>query len=156
MKVKKQDNVFAGYMHLNEDLPSGNYQLRFYTSYMTNLSESYFFKRNIRIGNYMSVKYGIEPEFLVGKSDYKVSFFPEGGNLLFGTTNKIAFKALNSEGLREDISGVVVNASGDTLNTFRSTHLGMGIITMNISSREPLYAVCSNSDGLEKEFSCLQ
>jgi hypothetical protein len=150
VKVKKQDNVFAGYMHLNEELPSGNYQLRFYTSYMTNMSENYFFKRNIRIGNYMSVKYGIEPEFLVGETDYKVSFFPEGGNLLFGTTNKIAFKALNSEGLREDISGVVVNASGDTLNTFRSTHLGMGIITMNISSREPLYAVCSNSDGLEK------
>jgi len=230
VKVKKQDNVFAGYMHLNEDLPSGNYQLRFYTSYMTNLSESYFFKRNIRIGNYMSVKYGIEPEFLTGenrddisvrlrffdkessntlipqelylyvneenknsikmgddetvsfrlrpeeihkesilveylingqiqkefieikdnKSDYNISFFPEGGNLLFGATNKIAFKALNSEGLGEDISGVVVNASGDTLNTFRSTHLGMGIITMNISSREPLYAVCHNSEGLEK------
>lgn len=48
------------------------------------------------------------------------------------------------------ISGVVVNASGDTLNTFRSTHLGMGVITMNISSMEPLYAVCSNSEGLEK------
>src|SRR5690606_3714918 len=73
VKVKKQDNVFAGYMHLNEDLPSGNYQLRFYTSYMTNLSESYFFKRNIRIGNYMSVKYGIEPEFLIGENRDDIS-----------------------------------------------------------------------------------
>lgn len=42
VKVKKLDNVFAGYMLLNEDLPSGNYQLRFYTLYMTNMSENYF------------------------------------------------------------------------------------------------------------------
>ncbi len=232
VKVLKQDNIFAGYMHLNEELPTGNYQIRFYTSYMTNISENYFFKRNIRIGNYMSVKYGVEPEFMIGEkkndvsvrlrffdkqssktltpgelylydneenrnsvktgddetvgfslrpeeirkesilieylinghiqkefigikdneSDYTVSFFPEGGNLLSGTTNKIAFKALNSKGLGEDITGVVVNASGDTLNTFRSTHLGMGIITMNINSREPLYAICSNYDGPEKRF----
>lgn len=230
VKVRKEKNVFAGYIPISQEFPAGTYQLRFYTSYMTNLHENYFFRRNIHIGNYMSAKYGVDANFstdndgkdvnvkfrfynkqtfetfkpeklyindkesnrnnvrlgsdsvisirlkpseILNRSilieyllngytqreflnipdknkDFSVSFFPEGGSLLQGATNKIAFKATNSAGLGENITGYIVDNEGDTLNSFRSTHLGMGIVTLKIDKKEPRYALCTNSAGEEK------
>lgn len=230
VKVKKEEDAFSGFLPLDEEISAGIYVLRFYTSYMTNGNEHYFFSKNIRIGNFMSAKYRstarsiqgggnntaraelrlldnsnakpvlpdelyihdeegnrnkvslsndtvinirykpseirsnvvlieylldgyVQKEFVQVQNDqrdYTVSFFPEGGNLLYGTVNRVAFKAMNSSGLAEEVTGAIVNGAGDSLATFRTTHLGMGFVTLNIQDKEPLYAVCRNADGNEK------
>jgi len=76
--------------------------------------------------------------------DFHVDFFPEGGSLVENTPNKIAFKALNQNGLGEDITGVVINESGDTITSFSSEHQGMGYFVLNTTCEEKIHAICTN------------
>ena len=51
--------------------------------------------------------------------------FPEGGNLISGIQNKLAYKAVNRNGEPVDISGTLY-ADNIPLREFKSTHAGMG------------------------------
>ncbi|MDR1743066.1 MAG: TonB-dependent receptor plug domain-containing protein [Dysgonamonadaceae bacterium] len=85
--------------------------------------------------------------------DFDVSFFPEGGHLPSDTYVKVGFKALNSRGLSENISGSIIGADGDTLSTFSSKHAGMGSFSFFASAGKQYKAVCKNEKGIEKNFS---
>ena len=58
----------------------------------------------------------LEPEAL----DFAVQFFPEGGELVAGVPRLVAFKAERADGYPAEVSGCIVNDSGDTLTTFGS------------------------------------
>lgn len=60
-----------------------------------------------------------------------VQFFPEGGTLVEGLPSKIGVKAINANGLGEDISGVVIDNEGTEILKFETTHLGMGSLFLN-------------------------
>lgn len=85
-------------------------------------------------------------------NDYEVSFMPEGGYLLEGVLCKVAFKAINSNGREEAVTGQLVDGSGQVVATFQSTHAGMGIVSFVPSPGQTYKAVCRNSSGVEKEF----
>ncbi|TMM57347.1 hypothetical protein FEE95_12750 [Maribacter algarum] len=55
-----------------------------------------------------------------------VQFFPESGKIIAGTSNTIAFKAINEYGKPADISGEVVDNEGNHILDFDSYHDGMG------------------------------
>ncbi len=55
-----------------------------------------------------------------------VQFFPESGQLIAGTSNTIAFKSLNEFGKPADISGRIVDETGNHISNFESYHDGMG------------------------------
>lgn len=55
-----------------------------------------------------------------------VQFFPESGKIIAGTTNTVAFKAVNEFGKPADISGELVDESGNIILDFKSLHDGMG------------------------------
>jgi uncharacterized protein YfaS (alpha-2-macroglobulin family) len=52
-------------------------------------------------------QYAVIP-FTVNNID--LSFYPEGGNIVYGKTNRIAFKALRPDGSPADVSGSIVDA----------------------------------------------
>ena len=52
------------------------------------------------------------------KPDYDVSFLPEGGNLVAGTFNRVAFKAINSSGQGEAVSGTLRDEQDSILFAF--------------------------------------
>jgi TonB-dependent SusC/RagA subfamily outer membrane receptor len=54
-----------------------------------------------------------------------LGFFPEGGDLVDGVENRVAFKALNEFGKAADITGEIVS-EGTVVTTFESFHMGMG------------------------------
>lgn len=85
-------------------------------------------------------------------SGYDVAFFPEGGNLPALAVSRIAFKALNTEGMGEDVAGIVVSEKGDTAAAFRSKHLGMGTFMLYPQAGEKYYAICKSGKGVEKRF----
>lgn len=86
------------------------------------------------------------------ESDYDLSFFPEGGQMVPGCMNKIAFKALNNMGLGESVRGVILTEAGDTIHIFNSSHRGMGYFNL-VPSAEMKYVVkCKNETGKEKTF----
>ncbi|RZK50850.1 MAG: TonB-dependent receptor [Pedobacter sp.] len=55
-----------------------------------------------------------------------IQFFPESGHLISGLSNRVAFKATNSFGKGQQISGEIVDESGEVISSFESTHKGMG------------------------------
>lgn len=60
-----------------------------------------------------------------------VQFFPEGGTLVEGLPSKVAIKAVNSNGLGENVSGIVVDNDGTEILNFQTTYLGMGSFILN-------------------------
>lgn len=72
---------------------------------------------------------------------FMVTFHPEGGYLLPGERNVMAFKALDSRGLGREIEGAVLTGAGDTAAIFASTHRGMGIVEFTPAEGERYHAV---------------
>lgn len=142
--VRPEEGLHHGVIPLPDKLEAGTYRLRAYTRYLENQGEDSFFHKSIQIGALSSVK---------TESDYDVSFFPEGGNLLEGVLCRIAFKALKNNGYFEDISGYIINEAGDTLaNKVQSHHNGMGLIDFICQKGERYFLVCKNRENVEKRF----
>jgi len=108
-------------LDINKDWLTGNYTLRAYTLWMKNFPQ-FIFQKSI---------------FLYGKDFRKTSptpsnnlvqlqFFPEGGELVAGVTNYLAFQATDRNGLPVAIQGSI--QSGKQTIPFQSLHNGMGVI----------------------------
>jgi TonB-dependent SusC/RagA subfamily outer membrane receptor len=80
-----------------------------------------------------------------------IQFFPEGGDLIAGIRGKVAFKALNAEGLGEDVEGYIEDNEGTRVFNFKSQHLGMGITSFTPSEGKTYQAVVNFKDGSEKK-----
>ena len=81
-----------------------------------------------------------------------VQFFPESGNLIEGLPTKIAVKAVNSSGLGENISGIILDQNGVEINNFETKHLGMGNFVINPQSGVRYQAKVKFADGSEQNF----
>ncbi len=55
-----------------------------------------------------------------------VQFLPEGGHLIAGVANKVAFKALFPDGRSVAVEGKIVDQDGKDIVSFASEHKGMG------------------------------
>ncbi len=64
--------------------------------------------------------------------EFSLSFFPEGGDLIANCNQRVAFKGLLPDGSNATVQGFIINEKGDTINTFQTSHDGMGLFLMNI------------------------
>ena len=55
-----------------------------------------------------------------------LQFLPEGGKLIRGVANRVAFKALYPDGRSVAVEGTIVDQEGNEVTTFASEHKGMG------------------------------
>lgn len=83
---------------------------------------------------------------------FDVTFFPEGGHTILSTDIKMAFKAINSNGLSDDISGQIYDDQGNECGNFESLHLGMGSFRMYYSPGRKYHAICVNKQNISKRF----
>ena len=152
--IRQTDGMFYGNLPLTEYVPTGNYTLRAYTRYMENMGDDYFFKKNIRIENLKTPANRQRPTANRGmlKDDYRVSFFPEGGNLPEGVLSKVAFKALNSNGYPENVSGNLVDENGIEITSLETYYAGMGVFEYIPEAGKKIFLKCKNANGLEKQF----
>ena len=81
-----------------------------------------------------------------------VQFFPEGGNMLSDVHAKIAFKAINSNGMGIDIKGSVIDDGNSEVAQFTSQHLGMGDFVFQPQSGKSYKAKVSFSDGTQNTY----
>jgi hypothetical protein len=86
-------------------------------------------------------------------NDFEVSFYPEGGYILYGTACNIAFKALNYNGLPENVTCNIFDSNGNDLALARTIHDGMGSFLLVSKYGTTYYAICRNDQGIEKRFS---
>jgi len=153
--IRENNGMFYGNIPITEVIPAGNYTLRAYTRYMENLGDDYFFKKNIRIGKLNGgngENRNIGASLALAQSDFDISFFPEGGNLVEGSLCKVAFKALNRSGHSETISGKLIDETGVEITDIKTLHAGMGMFVFTPLPGRRYYLKCQNETGREKQF----
>ncbi len=118
----------AGNIVISDTTATGPFVLRAYTDYLKNFGEEMFFHKTLRISEVKNF-FELELEKSVikkEKQEIDVSFFPEGGYLLEGTQNIIAFKAVDKTGKGVSMRGVVLDNSGQAVSIFKTDYKGMG------------------------------
>lgn len=152
-KVKKGEDGFLGNFILPQDLVAGEYTLRGYTNWMRNAGPNFFYQRNIPVVNPFetSGKSVSDKEESIKESDFSVSFFPEGGHLLAGHRQQVAFKCQQSNGYSGLLKGCIVNQTGDTLVRIESEHDGMGSFIFLPEKNRSYYAVVKSPGYKEKK-----
>jgi TonB-dependent SusC/RagA subfamily outer membrane receptor len=86
------------------------------------------------------------------ENDFDVSFFPEGGYLIDGEHNKLAFKALKTNGMSEDVTGEIFDGNDNPVVSAKSGHAGMGSFLFFPEKGKTYYAVFKNKLGESKRF----
>lgn len=138
--------VFANALPLSQRLKSGSYTLAAYTQWMRNFDEELFFKKTVKIVN---LDDSVAPVMNSRKiNSMSLDLMPEGGNLLAGHSQRLAFKAVGDDGLGVDVKVYLVNAAGDVIREGASQHLGMGYIMVNADLGEELWLEAISAEGL--------
>src|SRR5690606_13254045 len=86
------------------------------------------------------------------KEETDLQFFPEGGDLVAGVPNIVAFKATGADGLGRDVSGEIRDAGGKRVASFRSTHRGMGKLVFIPEAGMRYSARLTHPEGTEREY----
>ncbi|TKK66906.1 hypothetical protein FC093_15505 [Ilyomonas limi] len=142
-KIAMEGGNGNGSVYLPLTLHSGNYKLRAYTNWMKNAGADCFFEKIITIVNVQKVAERPQQETAVA---YDVQFFPEGGNLVAGLENKIAFKVMDNSGKGVPARGAIID-NGDTIAQFATGHVGMGYFKLTPVSNHTYTAIVRTNDG---------
>ena len=84
--------------------------------------------------------------------DFDVSFYPEGGSVLYGCRGRVAVKAIQRDGTEISVDGTVYDLQGNEITQFVTESRGMGQFDLMPERGETYYAVCTNSKGQSKRF----
>lgn len=131
----------SGQLELADSLSTGVYSLRTYTVSMLNQDSGFSGRQSIYIYGRKS-KAVQEPTV---EKKILLAFFPEGGNLISGISNIIAFKATDGDGFPVLVKGQVLNEKNEALTTFDTYHDGMGLFALSPAAGEKYYAVLDGS-----------
>ncbi|QLG43949.1 TonB-dependent receptor [Costertonia aggregata] len=143
----------------------GVYTLRAYTNYMRNFDDSIFFRKNVFVNtsNTLKNKYknNSKPDTVdvtinknistSNKQNIDIQFFPEGGHMVNGFLNHVAFKAIDSNGKGIPVSGEIIDETGTKIIEFNTSYLGMGKFYFIPKSGKTYWATISDID-LGKSF----
>ena len=83
---------------------------------------------------------------------FAVQFMPEGGNLIAGIPQTIAFKAIGTDGKSVDIEGFVSNAADERICEIQSRHKGMGLFVLTARAGEKYTATITSARGVTRTF----
>lgn len=111
------NGVTFGQIAIPEDLESSSIHVRAYTRWMLNFDSSFLYNKDIRLISKKPL-----PKKTVVAS---LTLFPEGGNLVAGLPNKVAFKANDQYGNPVKISGKILENNKEVID-IKSVHDGMG------------------------------
>jgi hypothetical protein len=149
IKLQLQNGVAWGDFVLADSLPKGNYRLRAYTNWMRNNGDDTFFELTIPVGTTADAKIPESSTKQASGSASKpdVQFFAEGGQLVNGIANKVAFRAVSPQGLGVFLKGTIVDNSNTEVTNFSASHLGMGYFYINPQQGKTYQARLSYADG---------
>jgi len=121
-RIELKDGSGAGSFRLPVTLPSGNYLLRCYTSWMRNFNPDLFFNQQITIVNTFKNAAPVQPS----AASYSIRLFPEGGNLVYGLRSRVAFQLSGDIPDPQNARGYILDQKKDTIATWRPDRMGTG------------------------------
>lgn len=89
-------------------------------------------------------------------SDYDVQFCPEGGNLIAGMVQVVAFRAQSANGRSKELKGVLYNSAGEKIDELSTVHSGIGRFVIRVAAGESYYAEFTSDEGVVKRFNLPQ
>lgn len=87
------------------------------------------------------------------KDDFSAAFLPEGGNLVAGIEQVVAFRAVGVDGYSVEVEGEVTNKAGDIVCKIASQHKGMGKFSIVAVAGEKYRATLRTKEGVSRSFS---
>lgn len=156
-----------GYTHgdifLPDSLSEGSYRLKAYTDWMHNFDEDLFFSKDIHVVNPIEENFIKRLDVLRNRwfnrglekaqERLQFAFFPEGGYLISGLENHVAFKAANEPGAGIDASGVLYDGHGTEVLQFSTFHDGMGSFSFIPQEGMQYTAEVTFENGVQERFS---
>lgn len=147
----------AGSIQLGDSIEGGNYQLKAYTNWMKNFSNDFIFSKDLFVHNPDQENYITNTEIrrnvkfnatLSEKQEsMQFAFFPEGGNLVAGLENRVAFKAADGLGKGLPATGTLIDADNNPILEFQTMHDGMGQFSFTPNAGERYSARVVFEDG---------
>jgi hypothetical protein len=132
---------------LSESLAGGNYSVNAYTLWMLNFPQ-FVYRRNIYV--YNMGDYKKSPPAAPGS--LQMYFFPEGGDLIAGVKNRVAFKIVNRNGMPENVKGFISDPTGKKLADIVIEHDGMGAFDIVPEAGTTYSAHISTTDKVTIQF----
>ncbi|MFB9842451.1 TonB-dependent receptor plug domain-containing protein [Mucilaginibacter ginsenosidivorans] len=150
IKLQLTNGVAWGDFALPDSLPDGTYRVRAWTNWMRNDPGS-LFEKEIVIGSQVNNKVPESNTAKAVNARADLQFFPEGGELVSGIENKVAFKAIGTNGLGTYVKGIITDNTGKQVVEFASARLGMGYFTMMPEEGKTYKAELIYTDGTKDE-----
>jgi hypothetical protein len=139
------ESTAAGNFDIPANIKTNHLHFRAYTVWMMNFDTAFMYEKDIRIINKQSDS---SKKTETAQKRY-LQFFPEGGDMIAGLENNIAFKANDQYGKPIAIKGILQDASGKTITEFNSTHDGMGKLLLSPDKTDVFTAVWNDDVGTE-------
>jgi len=135
-----------GHFQIPDSLQSKQLICRAYTTWMLNFDTTFLFTKAIRLIN--NDAKGNNSKAIKTVS---LQFFPEGGDIVEGTRNTIAFKANYNNGLPFDVTGVIKKQeTGEVVANMQSVHDGIGKFDLEVQPNEKFYAEWTDDKGTKQ------
>lgn len=157
-----ENGLAFGDIQIPDSLHEGSYFLRAYTEWMKNFHRDFYFLKEIHIFNPLEENYISRAEIRENRSfnsdlekksaTFQFAVFPEGGQLVSGLENRIAFKAANMLGEGVQASGLLVDEEGNKIVAFKSLHDGMGSFSFTPGAGKAYTAIVTFNNQTEKSF----
>lgn len=136
--------VTNGQFEIPADYKGKLLHVRAYTKWMLNFDSAFLYHKEIPIftkdRSTADAKNKVIPV---------IRFFPEGGDVITGISNKIAFKANDQWGRPVNVKGMVVNSQGKTEDKIITLHDGMGYFFLTPKSGLTYTAKWKDEKGVE-------
>ena len=141
--------IAEGHVYVDKDLKEGDYRIHAYTrcSFLNDTVRPVYPKK-IRVVKSIAYK-GTDSPQDEDRPVARLSFFPEGGDLIDGIPTKVAFKAWDGKGMPAKVKGVL-QENGKEIARLETVHDGMGFVFI-LPRKESSYKVVL-SDGREFPF----
>ncbi|MGB5316919.1 MAG: Plug domain-containing protein [Robiginitalea sp.] len=111
-----------GVVKLPKTLKDGPYELLAYTRWMKNYGEQQFYRKTIQVGETPEVQDPAE-----NLSDHRLEFYPEGGRLLAGISNRLVLTSQTADGEYGSVEGSIVDEKGLKVVEVQSYSKGYGL-----------------------------
>lgn len=133
-----QDGLGWGDFIIPKASSPGKYILKAYTRYMMNFNEAFYYRKAINIiSENQNIAGQPDNQTLTetdnagntNKKPISIEFFPEGGNMVEGIQNFVAFKSTLDGKHGIDVKGVIKSEKGEEILDFKSRKFGMGLFS---------------------------
>jgi hypothetical protein len=136
------DAVSNGQFPVPVDYKGSYLRVKAYTKWMLNFDSAFLYQRDIPVQQLKDRAAKTVPAVKAS-----LQFFPEGGELVAGVKNKIAFKSNDQWGHPVQVKGVVQNNRGIIFDSLRTIHDGMGYFFIVPGAGETYYARWKDEKG---------